>query len=721
MDSRLASPDRQVRATSVGAPRTLLVDNYDSFTYNLFDLLYEVNGVVPTVIRNDAHWADVDLTSFDNVVISPGPGHPLRPRDFGISARIIAESALPVLGVCLGHQGMCALLGGEVGPARDPMHGRISPIDHDESELFLGIPSPFNVVRYHSLVVDALPSEFAVTAWTADGQIMGVRHRARPLWGVQFHPESIASEYGRELLQNFRDLTPIAETSSSTTTSDPETTPPGTALYTLVHRVIERELDPRSVYETLFGDGPRPFWLDGTARSEGDDRYTIIGNCAGPRAEFLTYDVAHGRVRIEGVDRVPVEVQRPFFDYLDEQLTVRRVDAAATGALADLPFQLGYVGYLGYELKAQTGGRRAHRSPTADAGLVFADRAVVIDHARARTIVLCLSDEPEDAHAQRWCASVTAQLASMPDREHPDVSPYPMVRMPDVELSLRHDHDRYLEKIADAQEQIRAGESYEICLTNMAVIDPTPCGAPTVDAVRTFEWLRAANPVPHAALLRFDRLDIISASPERFLKVSWDGASGGRVVESRPIKGTRPRSTNPTEDDALRAQLLDSEKERAENLMIVDLTRNDLARVCVPGTVHVPSLFAVETYPAVHQLVSTVRGRLASTASAVDAVRAAFPGGSMTGAPKLRTMEIIDRLEAGPRGVYSGAIGYFSLTGTVDLSIVIRTLVCADAHVSYGVGGAITALSDPEAEFEETMVKAASMVQALSLASEPPR
>ncbi|QNG19671.1 aminodeoxychorismate synthase component I [Rhodococcus triatomae] len=682
--------------------RTLLIDNYDSFTYNLFDLLHGVNGAAPVVVRNDTEWSDIDLTAFDNVVISPGPGHPLRPRDFGISARVIADATLPVLGVCLGHQGLCALLGGEVGPAPQPMHGRLSTVEHDGSELFRGIPSPFAAVRYHSLVVDALPPELEPTAWTEDGRLMGVRHRDRPMWGVQFHPESISTEHGRRLLENFRDLTP---TRGPEPTAAPPCDQDRHGPYVVDHRIIEREVDPRSAFDEFFGDGHHAFWLDGTARDDNDDRYTVLGNCAGPRAEFVTYDVESATVRIERPGLPIEQVHTSFFDYLDRQLTTR-----AVAATADIPFELGYVGYLGYELKAQTGGRRAHRSPTPDAALVFADRAIVIDHARARTFALCLSDRHGDPESRRWLDTVTTRLRALPERDTAQHAPVPLLRTAEpVGLSLRHDHDRYLGKIADAQQQIRSGESYEVCLTNMA------SAGHSIDAVSTFEWLRAANPVPHASLLRFGGIDVVSASPERFLRVTAD-----RTVESKPIKGTRPRAGTPGEDEALRRELLDSEKERAENLMIVDLTRNDLSRVCVPGTVHVPFLFQVETYPAVHQLVSTVRGLLAPGSSAVAAVRAAFPGGSMTGAPKLRTMEIIDRLESGPRGVYSGAIGYFSLTGTTDLSIVIRTMVATEGTVSFGIGGAITALSDPEEEFDETMVKAASMVQALSVIADHP-
>jgi len=227
--------------------------------------------------------------------------------------------------------------------------------------------------------------------------------------------------------------------------------------------------------------------------------------------------------------------------------------------------------------------------------------------------------------------------------------------------------------------------------------------------------LRRISPVPYGAFLRFPGVAVLSASPERFLTVDPYGA-----VESKPIKGTRPRGATPAEDEELRADLLGREKDRAENLMIVDLVRNDLNTVCEVGSVHVPRLFHVETYAPVHQLVSTIRGRLRPGVSAVGCVRAAFPGGSMTGAPKIRTMEIIDRLERGPRGVYSGAMGWFSLSGAVDLSIVIRTLVAADDRVTFGVGGAIVALSKPEEEFEEIVVKSRAMVAAVAATARLP-
>jgi para-aminobenzoate synthetase len=203
-------------------------------------------------------------------------------------------------------------------------------------------------------------------------------------------------------------------------------------------------------------------------------------------------------------------------------------------------------------------------------------------------------------------------------------------------------------------------------------------------------------------------VSVLSSSPERLLRVSADG-----WAESRPIKGTRPRASSGPADDRLRIELAGSEKDRAENLMIVDLVRHDLGSCARVGSVEVPALYQVESFATVHQLVSTVRARLRPDSSAVACARAVFPGGSMTGAPKIRTMRILDALEGGARGVYSGALGYFSLTGAADLSVVIRTLVAGPDRTTFGVGGAIIALSEPGAEFEETAVKATAMLRLL--------
>lgn len=669
--------------------RTLLIDNYDSFTYNLYQLIGEVNGCPPTVVRNDADWRRLELGAFDGVVISPGPGRPERPLDFGISAAAIREAKLPLLGVCLGHQGICQLLGGVIEHAPEPMHGRLSPVHHTGEGVFAGLPSPFTAVRYHSLAATHVPAELEVVAWTGDGVVMGVQHREQPLWGVQFHPESICSEHGRELLANFRDLALGGRRAPS-------------RRYQVHVRRVPVLPDPEAAYEALFSEDAHRFWLDSSDVTPGSSRFSFMGDGSGPLAEYVTYDVGEGIVNVHRGGTL-TRVRRPFFDYLDDELRRR---AAPIPDAVPFDFNLGYVGCLGYELKAETGGDAAHRAETPDAALLFADRMLAIDHHERGAYLLALS-AGEDADARAWLEAASRRLLQLQPAAPVHVADdHPLVGMTDPSaqalLRPRHDRGAYLDRIAVCLGEIRDGESYEVCLTN-AVAAPL-----TIDARQTFSWLRRRSPVPYGALLEFPGLAILSASPERFLTIGRD-----RVVESKPIKGTRPRGATAAADRALRADLATSEKDRAENLMIVDLIRNDLNQVCEIGTVHVPKLFDVETYAPVHQLVSTVRGRLRPHASAVDCVRATFPGGSMTGAPKRRTMEIIDRLEDGPRGFYSGVLGWFGLGGAADLSIVIRTITATEDAVSFGVGGAIIALSDAEEEFEETVVKSRAMVSAL--------
>ncbi|CAM5523799.1 aminodeoxychorismate synthase OS=Streptomyces fumanus OX=67302 GN=GCM10018772_36770 PE=3 SV=1 [Streptomyces fumanus] len=455
--------------------------------------------------------------------------------------------------------------------------------------------------------------------------------------------------------------------------------------------VVDR-LDTRwseeAVFAELFGAGEHAFWLDSaTGRpSRGAlGRFSFMGDASGPLARIAEADVWTNTTTVRSAAGTEV-VSGDFLTWLDRDL------AALRTTRPELPFDfaLGWVGYLGYELKAECGGRAAHRAAEPDAVMVFADRAVAFDHATGTTYLLALAEGDDRAAARRWTrrtARRLQRLAGRPPAEAPGA-------VPGAELTLRHGREAYLRLVEAAQREIAAGESYEVCLTNMAeargTFDPWP----------SYRLLRRISPAPYGALLAFGELSVLSTSPERFLRIGAD-----RRVESKPIKGTRPRGATPEEDAALVAELLTDEKDRAENLMIVDLVRNDLGRCARTGSVAADEIFRVETYETVHQLVSTVRAELREDRSAVDCVRAAFPPGSMTGAPKIRTMEIIDELEGGPRGVYSGAIGYFSLSGAADLGVVIRTAVLSPGRLRYGVGGAVIALSSPEGEFEETVVK----------------
>lgn len=699
--------------------QTLLIDNYDSFTFNLFQLLAEVNGVPPIVVRNDEmDWAQIRELEFDNIVISPGPGRPENERDFGVCRDVILKASVPLLGVCLGHQGLCHLFGGEVSYADQVVHGRPSNVFHNQEGVFEGMPSPFSAIRYHSLHVTSLPLGFQRTAWTDDGVLMGVEHETRPIYGVQFHPESICTEYGHRLLANFRNIT--ERQLECRLTDSPELDGPSSRPRTanrqvqmtdamdmgaasaptihgkplvVVHRRIPVRMDAERIFMHLYRESKPSFWLD-SALVRGFSRFSYMGDASGPHAEFINYDMTAGIVEVTHQGET-TQITTSIFEYLDRMLKERRT------VTEGLPFDFngGYAGYLGYELKAECGGSAAYESPTADAGFVFADRLIAFDHEEEVAYLVCIDDVDHLDRAQEWIDETLDKILDLPPvpQWSRTLNPAPVAQR------FRHPEDQYLDLVRECQAQIKLGESYEICLTNMITQDVQ------IDPLNTYRALRERNPAPYATYLNFPDVAVLSSSPERFLSVDPSG-----VVESKPIKGTRPRGTTPSEDEELYQDLRTNEKDRSENLMIVDLLRNDIGEVSDIGSVHVSRIFAVESYATVHQLVSTVRGRTRRDVSAVQCVKSAFPGGSMTGAPKKRTMEIIDGLEQGPRGVYSGSIGFFGLSGATDLSIVIRTIVVTAEDVTVGVGGAIVDLSDPHEELEEMILKSRALISTLS-------
>jgi para-aminobenzoate synthetase len=692
---------------------TLLIDNHDSNTFNLFQLLALVEGREPVVVRNDeAAWAELEPERFSRCVISAGPGRPDRRRDFGLSRSALAQAELPVLGVCLGHQGLALAHGGEVGAAPRPMHGRASRIFHDGSELFRGIPQGFLAARYHSLcVAEPLPAALEVLARTASGTVMAVRHRSRPHWGVQFHPESVATQWGALLVENFCRVTqapahrrPASPVRVSPARATPATQVPRAAgsraprgRLELLVRSVRRPPDSESAFVALFGGERSAFWLDSSLEHPALGRFSYMGAAGGPLSTLVTHDVAAGVVSADRAWLGDTSRGGGLFDWLDQALAEVSLEAG------DLPFGFagGFVGYLGYELRAECGSPPVHRSPLPDAALLFADRFVAFDHAADEAHVVCLTAPGGRSDAAEWADATAARLRAV--RAAP--APAPADPGGRTTFALRRDADDYLLDVESCQEHLAAGESYEICLTNEL------SGPRCADALSLHRVLRRVNPAPFAAFLRLGGVEVSSSSPERFLALD----RGGRL-ESRPIKGTVARGATPREDREAAARLRSAGKDRAENLMIVDVARNDLGRVAQVGSVAVPSLMALESYATVHQLVSTVQARLRSGATIIDALRASFPGGSMTGAPKLRTMELLDRIENRPRGVYSGAIGYLAADGSADLSIAIRTIVNSPHAMTIGAGGAITVQSDARAELRELLLKARAPLDAVGLA-----
>ena len=421
-----------------------------------------------------------------------------------------------------------------------------------------------------------------------------------------------------------------------------------------------------------------------------------MGDASGPASQVLRYRTRdHSLETLQGGQR-----RRERVTSLVDSIRARLARPVRRDDSLPFDFQTEPVGYFGYELRNEFGAPTERESALPDAAFIDTDRCIVFDHAQNRIYVVALVSDSA-RQADRWFDKVSALLERTGQASRqPNRTGAPVV------AKLADGPETCIRKIRRCQSELVAGESYQICLSNELSVS---CSASAYD---TYGALRALNPAPHAAYLRLADFASLSSSPERFLRVTPD-----RTISSKPIKGTAARSLDPESDRKLAEWLRTDEKSQSENLMIVDLLRNDIGRVAETGTVQVPKLVDLETYATVHHLVSTVTGRLREDLDGMDCLAAAFPGGSMTGAPKLRTMSIIDRLEKRARGVYSGAIGFLSYGDLMDLSIVIRTIVMASSGVTVASGGGIVAMSDPRQEFAEMVLKAKVPLSALAEAS----
>jgi len=432
-------------------------------------------------------------------------------------------------------------------------------------------------------------------------------------------------------------------------------------------------------------DLPWPVWLDSAARGGRSGRYDIVA--ADPyitlRTRGQTTEIAtHGG----GTAYSP---SSPF-----ALLRAQLGDHCAP--VDDLPFCGGAIGYFGYDL-----GRRLERLPSIAAADVdmpelaigIYDWAVVVDHEKRSARLVGLG---RDARTfERW-PSLLERLAAR-DAAKAEAAFRVLTR-----AHSTVSRDEYAGAFRRVQEHIRVGDCYQVNLTQR--FEARADGDPWAAYLR----LREINPAPFAAYLDFPDGRVLCSSPELFLRVAGDR------VETKPIKGTRPRAADRARDLALAEALRTSPKDRAENVMIVDLLRNDLGKTCVPGSVRATKLFDIESFASVHQLVSTVEGRLAPGKDAIDLLEGCFPGGSITGAPKVRAMQIIEELEPQRRGVYCGAIGYVGYDGDLSLNIAIRTLVQHGDSIYAWAGGGVVADSDVDAEYQESLDKAAALLAVLN-------
>ena len=439
-------------------------------------------------------------------------------------------------------------------------------------------------------------------------------------------------------------------------------------------------VDPEDFYVAHVADRERSFWLDGSGSRPWSGRMTYLGWLE-PDDVSLTYHAATQTVtsHVDGrSDPVDGDVFAALAAY---------GDSLSSGVRAS-----GWVGWLGYAARGDLPTQTDAATDSLDACWLRAGRRVAFDHQRRRVYAVAPPDQREE-----WARVLDPLVRATRSIADP-------VAAPTAQIVDTMSRAAYADAFGLVQRELRQGNSYETNLTYRMHIgsDAAP--------VDTYRRLRRLSPAPYAALIRHGDAWVLSSSPERFATIRAD-----RTVETRPIKGTTPRHPDPARDQAAAARLREEPKFVGENLMIVDLLRNDMSQVCLPGTVEVTDLMHVESYPSVHQLVTTITGHLADGVGTLDALAALFPGGSMTGAPKLRTMEIIADVETSPRGIYSGAIGWLLDDGSADLGIVIRTLVRQRDQYVLGTGGGITVRSDVDDEYDETLWKARSLLEALGV------
>ncbi|MEW5770408.1 MAG: aminodeoxychorismate synthase component I [Pseudomonadota bacterium] len=437
--------------------------------------------------------------------------------------------------------------------------------------------------------------------------------------------------------------------------------------------------DCERLFESLACE-PWAMWLDGAGWGSGRAVRGIF--VAYPRVTLVSRG---GETLIDAGPAGTRTSRRPPLEVLAEEMAALATD----GELECL--HGGAVGYFAYDLaRREVPLRERDEMGVPDMALGLYDGMVVVDHARR----VCEVRTLKTAHGRAWGERIRQALmrGSGGGRQAFE-----------LRGAIRSDMDypAYARAFAAVQDYIRAGDCYQV---NLAMRHAAPCmGHPWP----LYQALRRRNPAPYAAWLNLPFAQVLSSSPECFLSVR------GGAVTTRPIKGTRRRGATAVEDARLRAELAACTKDRAENLMIVDLLRNDLGRVCEVGSVRVPELFRIESYATVHHLVSTVTGRLAPGKTPLDLLAAAFPGGSITGAPKRRAMQVIDALEPSRRELYCGAIGYLDTTGDMELNIAIRTLVCNDGEVRYWAGGGLVADSQVGAEYQECLDKGRAMREVL--------
>ncbi len=452
-------------------------------------------------------------------------------------------------------------------------------------------------------------------------------------------------------------------------------------------------------------DACRPILLESALMQPGLSRFSYVECVQKDKNITVKYDAEKKVITQKFADDIQ-EINQSIFDYLETHF----VSIQTSPKLCPFPFTGGFIGWFGYELKCELLNLPKITSDLPDALFKKITQFFVIDHKTGKTYGAVVM--PETAKNQDIQRELDAMQALV-DRTKTCNDDTDNLRTPSaassekaiekVVFTARINKSDYIDRIEDCRELLRQGESYELCLTN------TFEAKLEIDAWECYQLLSSRNAATYAAFVQIDGIDLICASPECFVKVDAD-----RIIESKPIKGTIKRGLTPKEDKQNAQALLTSEKDVSENMMIADLLRHDIWAVSIPKTVNVPVLAGLETFPHVHHLVSTIRGTLKPELTAMDAFKSCFPGGSMTGAPKLRSVQLLEGLETGPRGVYSGSVAWVGFNGQMNSNIIIRSIVQNNGTVSIGSGGAITYLSSAAVEFNETLLKSEIILRSVA-------
>lgn len=741
----------------------LLIDSYDSFSNNLRNLIEKVTGEEIRVIQNDSIRQDDYQNEFLTwiryckfIVIGPGPGNPANAKDTGIIKWLLQlfkrepNTCIPTLGVCLGFQSICYEFGNRVNSLDSIRHGQIFDIITTQSELF--DEGVFGSVRYHSLGIemDKVNECILPLAYCQDESkkiLMAGKHKEYPLYGVQYHPESICSSKGDVLISKFNDIaSEYNKQHRKYSTSKPDlanlvgnqakhASRPinfGGSTYVKAFSPLDSGLNALDIADHLYKQG-EPFFLLYSASSPGE--WSFIGlpikghslvvthstNCPESVEESLFGEAQTSKKK---------QASSGVWPHIKSFMTGRfrtKVDLASKfGSETDVPpFVGGFMGLFSYEegLHVEISPMETYcDSRTPDTKLIFIERFIVHNRLTKKWHIVSIKADDED-----WLNSFTLKL---------DGSNVPKILKLSVPTTVKEligcgesavgvhlpDKDIYEKQFNKCQAYLKSGDLYELCLTTqLKVFVPRK-----VNAWEMFKILSIhKNPSPYSSYMDFDDCILVSSSPERFL--SWKLESSNqnrRRFEFRPIKGTVKKEEGVDFADA--EKILRTAKEMGENLMIVDLIRHDLSTFS--DDVVVSSLMSVEEYETVYQLVSVIQGSISEQGChSLDVLASSLPPGSMTGAPKKRSVQLLQELESAQqamkskrRGLYSGIAGYWSVTDEADWSVTIRSMfhykddkendACSKVW-RIGAGGAITVLSEKEAEWEEMMVKLRSTLR----------